>query len=299
MKLLKFAAIDIGTNAARLLLANVIEDKNETFFKKSSLVRSPLRLGDHVFEYKEIREPKIEKLMQTMLAFRELMKVNEVVKYRACATSAMREAQNGAEIIHRIKKEIGIDIEIITGSEEADIIYSTQINKILNREKTYLYVDVGGGSTELTLYTKGKIKYSHSFKIGTIRLLKNQVSTEEMIQLKNKVQEMSKDYKQLEIIGTGGNINKIFKFSGKKEGKYLSHCELSDIFEEISSYNYDERMKVLGFNPDRADVIIPAAKLFIDIMDWSNSRKLNVPKIGLSDGIIRLLYDQYKSELSL
>ena len=297
MKLLKFAAIDIGTNAMRLLLANVIEDNGETYFKKSALVRMPIRLGEDVFEYGEIRKKKAINLIRIMKSFNLLMKANDVERYRACATSAMREAKNGKKLIELIHKETGMKIELISGDEEAEIIRSTQINQFLKSGKNWLFVDVGGGSTEITLFEGDKVVKSHSFKIGTIRMLKNIVNEKEMRHLNDWLSEIRDKYDDLKVIGSGGNINKIYKFSENKEGKGLFFHELKQIYKEIKEYSYEDRMKVLGFNPDRADVIIPAAEIFLNIMKQADIGMIHVPKIGLADGIIQLEYKKFKKEI--
>lgn len=293
MKLYKFAAIDIGTNAVRLFIANVVEDRNQKIIKKSSLIRVPLRLGENVFEYGEIGEEKIKKLLLTMHSFQLLMQVNDVVTWRACATSAMREATNGEMIIELIKQETGINIEIISGQEEAEIIRSTQLKDLFKQEENFLFVDVGGGSTEITLYKGNNVVDTKSFKIGTIRLLKNKVNEDEFTKMKKWLEDFKKKYKNLEIIGSGGNINKIFKLSNSKQGNPLSNKQLSDINDYVNSFSYNDRIKILGLNPDRADVIIPAMELFLKIMKWSNAKAIHVPKIGLSDGIVRKLYSEF------
>jgi len=297
MELLKFAAIDIGTNAMRLLFANVIEDEGETWFKKAALFRMPIRLGEDVFEYGKIKKKRARNLVRIMHAFNLLMKANDVVRYRACATSAMREAENGMKLIELIRKETGMNIELISGLEEAEIIRGTQIKKLLSTNKNWLYVDVGGGSTEITLFDKGEVVKSHSFKIGTIRMLKNIVKEEEQKRLKKWLTEIRGKYDDLKLIGSGGNINKIYKFSQNKEGKGLFYDELKQIYKEIKNYSYEDRMKILDFNPDRADVIIPASEIFINIMGKTGAGKIHVPKIGLADGIIRMEYDKFKAEL--
>ncbi len=298
MKLLKFAAIDIGTNAMRLLIANVIEDGSETYFKKASLTRMPIRLGEDVFEYGEIRKMRKKNLLNIMKAFGLLMKANDVYRYRACATSAMREAMNGKKIIESIKKETGIQIELISGDEEAEIIRSTQIKDLLKTGKHWLFVDVGGGSTEITLFENRTVVKSHSFKIGTIRMLKNMVKDSELKKLDSWLEDIKQRNIDIKAIGSGGNINKIFKFSQKKDGKVLYYDELTDIYDSIKKYSYEERMKILGFNPDRADVIIPAAEIFINIMNKANIEQIYVPKIGLADGIIQLEYKKFKKEVN-
>ncbi len=298
MELSKFAAIDIGTNAMRLLIANVIEDDGETYFKKASLTRMPIRLGEDVFEHGEIRKKRKKNLLNIIAAFDLLMKANDVVRYRACATSAMREAKNGKKIIENIQKETGVNIELISGDEEAEIIRSTQIKSLLKTGKHWLFVDVGGGSTEVTLFENNNVVKSRSFKIGTIRMLKNRVKKSELKALHDWLTEIKNKNLDVKAIGSGGNINKIFKFAQKKEGKVLYYDELKEIYSNIKQYSYEERMKILGFNHDRADVIIPAAEIFLTIMKEAGIGQVFVPKIGLADGIIQLEYKKLKKELN-
>ncbi len=297
MDILKFAAIDIGTNAMRLLFANVIEDNGETWFKKAALFRMPIRLGEDVFEYGKIKKKRARNLIRIIRAFDLLMKSNDVVRYRACATSAMREAENGEKLINLIYKETGIRIELITGQEEAEIIRQTQIKKLLSKDKNWLYVDVGGGSTEITYFLNQKAVKARSFKLGTLRILKNKVPKGEWEAMEEWLTEIKDDNEDLKVIGSGGNINKIYKFSQKPEGKGLYFNELKQIYKEIKSYSFEDRMKILGFNPDRADVIIPASELFIKVMKKSGAGIIYVPKIGLADGIVRLEYKKFKEGL--
>lgn len=291
---MRFASIDIGSNAVRLLLCNVIEDSHDTHFKKNELVRMPIRLGEDAFLNKKISEEKTHLLIDTMKAFKLLMKVFGAVDYRACATSAMREATNGNEIIERIKKEAGLTVEIIDGKKEAEIIYSNHIAEHLELDQSYLYIDVGGGSTELTLFADSKVVFSQSFNIGTIRLLHNTVSKEYWSAFKEKIKEISADYHPLTAIGSGGNINKLFKMLRKKDNKPVYYDRLKEMHEYISSFSVDERITQLGLNPDRADVIVPAAKIFLTIMKYADIEKMIIPQIGLSDGIVHLLYENYK-----
>ena len=242
MKLLKFAAIDIGSNAVRLLFTNVIENKSKTVFKKSSMIRMPVRLGEDVFSNGEITNEMQEKLLHTMKAFSHLMKVEDVVSYRACATSAMREASNGNELVERVQKECGIKIRIIDGKEEADIIFSNSISNKIDISENYLFVDVGGGSTEITLFSKGKVKESHSFNIGTIRLLKKKVKKSDKDFMKKWLKQLSGRYSDLVIIGSGGNINRYFKISRKKEGKPLSYYHLLEMYDMINTFSYNDRI---------------------------------------------------------
>ncbi len=296
MKLLKFAAIDIGSNAVRLLLTNVIEDEKKTSFRKSSLIRMPVRLGEDSFNTGVITERRIEKLSKTMLAFKYLMEVEDVVAYRACATSAMREASNGKEVVKRIKKETGIEIEIIDGKEEAEIIYSNQIVEMIDDLNPYLYVDVGGGSTEISLFLEKKRVATQSFDIGTIRILNDKVGKKDYKKMKDWIKDLEFNGKEVKLIGSGGNINKIYKTSAKKEGEPLLYGELVEINKFLNFYTIEERIKVLGMNPDRADVIIPASEIFLKIMKWSDATQIIVPTIGVSDGIVRQLYKDYSSK---
>ncbi len=299
MKLLKFAAIDIGSNAVRLLFMNVIEDNGDTYFKKSELIRMPVRLGeDAFFNDGVIGEEKIEKLMHTISAFKHLMIVQDVVSYRACATSAMREAANSIQIIDYIRDSTGVSIEVIDGQQEAELVYSNRIVEMINKETPYLYVDVGGGSTEMTLFSGKKAITSGSFNIGTIRFLNGEVSQNEYRRMKKFLKEITVKYKNIELIGSGGNINKLFRLSGKKEGVPLTVKQLKEIYKYLKSFTIEERIRDLGFNPDRADVIIPATELFLKIMKWTQARKVLIPRIGVPDGIVHQLYSLYSSEKS-
>ncbi len=296
MKLLKFAAIDIGSNAVRLLFTNVIEDEKKTLFRKSSLIRMPLRLGEDSFNSGIISETRINKLVKTMLAFKYLMEVEDVVAYRACATSAMREATNGNKVVERVKLESGIEIEIIEGKEEAEIIYSNGIVEMIGDLNPYLYVDVGGGSTEISLFAEKKRIVTQSFDIGTIRILNNKVGKKDYKRMKDWIKNLNFNGKEVKLIGSGGNINKIYKTSGKKDSEPLLYNELIEINKFLNFYTIDERIKVLGMNPDRADVIIPASEIFLKIMKWSEATEIIVPTIGVSDGIVRQLYKDYSKK---
>lgn len=297
MKILKLAAIDIGTNAIRILFNNVIENGNSVIFKKSSIIRVPMRLGGDVFTTGKIGEAKKQKLIEAMIAFKHLMSVHDVVQYRACATSAMREASNGKKVVKLIKEKAGIDIEIIDGKTEAEIIYNNRIVDFLNDSLPYLYVDIGGGSTEITLFFNNKAIASHSFNIGTIRLLNETVKPSEFDYLKTWLKEIRHEYPNLIIIGSGGNINKLLKISRKKEGTRLPIKALKDVYKFIKTYNYEDRIKILGLNPDRADVIIPASDLLFKIVKWTKANEIIVPKIGVADGIIKQLYKDHKTTI--
>ena len=291
---MKFAAIDIGSNAIRLLFTQVFETKNNAVFKKDALFRVPIRLGEDVFVNQEISNEKTEDLVNTMIAFRYLMEAYHPVEYMACATSAMREAKNGEQIVKKIKNKANIDLEIIDGKKEASIIYSTHIAEKLDKNGNYIYIDVGGGSTELSLISKTKIINSQSFNLGTVRILKKQDSKYEWEKMKYWLMENKSKYLAIEGIGSGGNINKIYKLSDKKDGKPLSYKNIKSIYDTIKSYSLNDRIEVLGLRPDRADVIVPAAEIFLSFMKWANIKKLYVPEIGLSDGIIHVLYEKQK-----
>lgn len=295
---MKFAAIDIGSNALRLLFCNVLNGKNDPVFKKAELIRIPLRLGEDAFLQGKISEKKIEKLIKSMKAFQCLIDVYDAIDYRACATSAMREASNSTDIIDRIKKETGIKIEVIDGSTEADIIYSNHIAEHLSNDNAYLYIDVGGGSTEITLFNKNKVVVSRSFNIGTIRMLHDKISKELWNEFKDWIKNNTKDYRPLVAIGSGGNINKLFAMSRKKQSKPISYGKLKSIYELLDTYTYEERIREFGLKPDRADVIMPASKIFLTIMRLAEIEKMYVPQIGLSDGIVHLLYEKNKSKLA-
>ncbi len=290
MKIKKYAAIDIGSNAVRLLISYVIITDKKVKFKKISLVRVPIRLGADVFVKGEISKRNKQRLINAMMGFKYLMKAHEVEKYMAVATSAMREAKNGPEIVAEIKAKTGIDIQIIDGAREAELIAATDLEDLLDRNRTYLYVDVGGGSTEFSVFHNGKKEASKSFKLGTVRLLKNMVDKKEWERAEKWVKDHVKNYGKVYLIGTGGNINKLFKMSGKTPGSPLSKVYLDAQYQFLKSMKYADRIKELDMNPDRADVIIPATKIYRRAMAWSGADKVYVPKIGLADGIVKYLY---------
>ncbi len=296
MEIHKLAAIDIGSNAVRLLFTNVVENKGKIEFKKSALIRMPVRLGEDAFTAHRISTRNADRLAQLMLAFKHLMLVNEVEAYRACATSAMREAHNGEEIAQRIMQESGVEIEIIDGKEEAKIIYSNQITDKITNSKPYLYMDVGGGSTELSLFIDKKVKRSRSFNIGTLRLLNKQVPKEKWNILEAWVKEIKSDFGAVDIIGSGGNINKINKMLSKKEQNSIDPVELKGLLKKLTQLSYEERVSELGLNPDRADVIVPATELFLSVSGWLGSKSIIVPTIGVSDGIAKKLYKELKKD---
>ncbi len=258
--------------------------------KKSELVRVPIRLGADVFLNHEISEKNIKRLIDAMKAFRLLMNVNGVAAYKACATSAMREAKNAKTVVQHVLDEAELQIDIIDGQTEAKIIAATDLNEILDPKKTYLYVDVGGGSTEFSILEGMNKVVSKSFKIGTVRLINNQVNEETWDALKSWIKKNTKSYKTLTLLGSGGNINKLFKMSNKKPLSVLKLSYLEQKLQEFSDLSYEERILKLGLKPDRADVILPATHLFLKAMKWSNAQALLVPKIGLSDGIVKCIY---------
>lgn len=291
MKIRKFAAIDIGSNAIRLLINNVIEEKGKKpIFKKNSLVRVPIRLGQDSFTAGEISEKNKERMVHAMKAFKHLMMVNEVERYMACATSAMREAGNGDEVVRLIKEQSGIEIEIIDGKKEATIIASTDLYKSIEKGKSYLYVDVGGGSTEFTLFSNEKVIAAKSFKIGTVRLLNDMVNEVIWNEVETWIKHHTQGLSKIVIMGTGGNINKLHKMSGRKMGQSLSYIWLNAQYQFLKSLDYEDRISELGLNPDRADVIIPAIQIYLSAAKWSGAKQIHVPKIGLPDGIIKMLY---------
>lgn len=295
----KYAAIDIGSNAVRLLVSTITEQKGkETNFRKTSLVRVPIRLGEDVFLKERISEMNIKRMVDTMQAFNLLMKSHGVENFKACATSAMREAKNGEKVAERIKKESGLEIEIIDGSHEAAIIAATDLHELVQNDHNYLYVDVGGGSTEYTLYSNGKTIASRSFKVGTVRLLNDLVEHRTWEEMESWVKETTSPYKEIDLIGSGGNINNIFKTSGKKEGKPLSLAYIKKYNELLNSYTYEERITELNLKNDRADVIIPASRIYLSAMKWARAHNIYVPKIGLADGIIKSLYNGDKRKKS-
>ncbi len=292
---MRLAAIDIGSNAARLLISDVVRTSvSAPEFNKLNLIRIPLRLGFDVFEYKKIMPAKEEMIIQTMQAYKHLLKVYDVTNYKACATSAMRDAINAADILKRIQTDTGILVEVISGEEEAAVIYENHIAENLDKEHSYLYIDVGGGSTELTLFNDNQMIFKESFDIGTIRLLKNQVSESQWYKVRDFIRDKTRSKKKLVAIGTGGNINKVFSMSRKKDGKPLSLELLKDYHKELSNVSLPQRMKLYSLREDRADVIVPALLIFVNVMRWAEADEIFVPKIGLADGLIQHLYKELK-----
>lgn len=296
MKVEKFAAIDIGSNAVRILIANVIEIENKVFFQKNSLIRSPVRLGEDSFTLGEISDKSIKRVIKTLKAFKLLMDVHDVSHYKAFATSALREANNSLHVVKMIKKKSRIKVEIIDGSKEAEIISYSKISDFINTQKTFLFVDVGGGSTEFTFINEGKNIISKSFKIGTVRVINNLVDDRAWIAIKNWIKKNSKKYDKITLMGSGGNINKLFKLSNTKEGKPLSKIKLNQLYKDLLSLSYEERIISYGLNTDRADVIVPAAKIYLKALEWSGGQKIYVPRFGLSDGMIKYIYNKLKKK---
>lgn len=293
---MKLGAIDIGSNAARLLITDVTEVGGKPQFNKLNLVRVPLRLGFDVFEKGEISKPKLGMIIQTMKAYSHLLNVYGVTHIKACATSAMRDARNSNDILRKVKLETGISISIISGDDEASYIYENHIAENLDKEHSYLYIDVGGGSTELTFFADGKLRYKESFNIGTIRLLKNMVTDQHWDDLRDHLKNNTKSKWSVIAIGSGGNINKIFSISKKKDGKPLPLELLKDYYKELSSVTLEDRIRIYKLREDRADVIVPALQIYINVMRWADIPEIYVPKIGLADGLIQSLYEEIKKQ---
>ena len=293
MKIEKLAGIDIGSNAIRLLISNVLTEKNgdNATFNKSALVRVPIRLGADTFLHGKISDENKVRMIKAMEAFKLLMEVHGVQKFKACATSAMREAKNGIEVANEIFEKTNVKIDIIDGKQEAAMLFSQDLGDVLKNDRSYLYIDVGGGSTEFIVFSNGKLINSKSFKIGTVRLLNNIKATKEIWEnVEIWIKANTQNLKKLSLVGSGGNINKLFKLSNQPEGKPLSLMYLKTQYQFLKQMTYEQRIAELGLNPDRADVIIPATKIYLSVMKWSNAKKIYVPKIGLADGIVKNLY---------
>jgi exopolyphosphatase/guanosine-5'-triphosphate,3'-diphosphate pyrophosphatase len=292
---LRLAAIDIGSNAARLLITEVIkDDKGKPSFNKLNLVRVPLRLGFDVFDSGSISKERTGMLIQTMKAYKHLMNAYSVNHLKACATSAMRDAKNSNDIIRKVRLETDISIEVISGDTEASIVYETHIAENLDKDHSYLYVDVGGGSTELSFFSNDVLTFKRSFNIGTIRLMKNMVEDKQWDDMKETIRVFTKGQKKVTVIGSGGNINKVFSLSKRKDGKPLSLDLLKDYQKELSSVTLAERIRLYNLREDRADVIIPALQIYVNVMRWADADEIYVPKVGLVDGLIKHLYSTIK-----
>lgn len=293
--MIRIAAIDIGSNAARLLINEVAEPKKgKVEFTKLNLLRIPLRLGMDVFIKGEIGPDREKMMLDSMSIFSKLMSIYKVEHYKACATSAMRDAKNGPEIIKKIKKTTGIDIDIISGDQEAALVFENHIADSLDKTSDYLYIDVGGGSTELTFYENGEMAYQKSFNIGTIRLLNHLITDDDWKVMKAEIRKNINSQKPIVAIGSGGNINKIFSMSKTKDGKPMSATYLKKYFKEMNELSVAQRMSKYGLREDRADVLVPALQIFNNIMNWSDIDKIFVPKISVADGLIHRMYQELK-----
>ena len=289
MKIKKYAAIDVGSNAVRMLVSNVIKYKKEQVIIKNALVRVPIRLGEDSFTSGTISKKNKKRIVKSMKAFKLLMKVHGVKEYMAYATSALREAKNGKKVVKEVFTKSGIQIEIIDGKKEAKIISNTNVFNVVGNEKTFLYVDIGGGSTEFSMLKNGKRIHSKSFKIGTVRLLNNRVSEEMWHHAEKWVKEKTSDNQKIYLLGTGGNINKLHKMANIKDNRPITYLTLNALYSKLSKMTFEQRIVELGLNPDRSDVILPAAQLFLRTLNWCGSKVIYVPKVGLSDGMIHEL----------
>lgn len=290
MKIRKLGAIDIGSNAMRLLINYVYEEEGRApIFNKTSIVRMPIRLGHDVFIDGQICENNVERICDAMLSYALMMKVYDVEIYKAYATSAMREAKNGNEVVKKVMKKSGINIEIIDGKTEAELLFNTELGAFIKDKKIYLYVDVGGGSTELTLLKDNKVFTSKSFEVGTVRLLENKVAPTTFEEMKEWIQE-NIVHDEIELIGSGGNINHVYKYSGVKLGMPLSSTYVKKHYQTLQSMTAEERMQNFNMKPDRADVVVYALEIYNNVLKWSHAKKIHVPKVGLSDGVIREIY---------
>jgi len=296
---LKLAAIDIGSNAIRLQVSTVLaNDKTHPVFKKLEYVRFPLRLGHDVFSTNRISDKSIEKFKKLMRTYKLLVELYEVDDYMFCATSAMRESENGAQLAAEIQEELGVTIHIIDGNLEAEIT-NKAINSYLT-DSTYLHIDVGGGSTELNLYVQGRKIKTRSFKIGSVRVLEHNDSPVIWEDMKHWVQEnVKREYGKVTAVGTGGNISKIFELARKKAGTLISLKKVKDIRKMVEAYSLEDRIYKLQMNPDRADVIIPASGIYIQVMEWAHAGSILVPEVGLKDGILQYLYEKSVSQKKL
>jgi len=284
----KYAAIDIGSNAIRLLIVGVIRNNSINSYRKISLIRVPIRLGEDVFLYKKISKKKIKLLLEALKAFKSLMNIHEVEEYKICATSAMRESSNSSKILKKIRRELDLKINIITGKKEASIIANV-FTKDFNQYKNLLYVDVGGGSTELTIINNGKIITQKSFKIGTVRMLNNLVVKDSWSKYEEWIKKNTKKNNEILTIASGGNANKLLKISGKTIAEPMSKKIIENIYSDLNKYSLEDRILKLNLSPDRADVIIPATEIYLKSMTFAKSNQIIIPRIGLADGIIRMI----------
>ena len=296
MKVKKLAAIDIGSNAIRILISNVVQVEGEhPVFMKSEMIRVPIRLGEDSFTVGEISPKNIKRVVKAMKAFKLIMKINGVKNYMACATSALRESNNADELIAKVKKKAGIKIELIDGKKEAEIISHTTILADQGHNSNYLYVDVGGGSTEFSILKKGKRIVSKSFKAGTVRMINNMVNDKVWLEIEKWIKMNTKGIEKIQLLGSGGNINKVFKLSNIKDGNPLTYFNLNFFYQDLKKLSYEERILRYNLNLDRADVILPALDIYLKALKWSGATKVFVPKIGLSDGMIKMMYKKHNA----
>jgi len=294
----KFAAIDIGSNGVRMLISNVITTRSsKVFFQKNSLVRVPIRLGEDSFTSGNISDINLKRLIKAINAFKLIMKVHNVSFYKAYATSALRDASNSKHVVNKVLKKCNINIEIIDGIKEAKIISKSSVSNIIKPDIIFLSIDVGGGSTEFSFIKNGKTISSKSFKLGTIRLLKGKVTDQIWDEAKTWILKNIKNYNKITLLGSGGNINKIFSLSKTKEGKPMSRITFNKIFKQLETINYYDRMVKYSLNPDRADVILPASKIFLKAFEWTSASKIYVPRLGLSDGIIKDIHEDLMAKI--
>ena len=296
MKVKKLAAIDIGSNAIRILISNVVQVEGEhPVFMKSEMIRVPIRLGEDSFTVGEISPKNIKRVVKAMKAFKLIMKINGVKNYMACATSALRESNNADELIAKVKKKAGIKIELIDGKKEAEIISHTTILANQGHNSNYLYVDVGGGSTEFSVLKNGKRIVSKSFKAGTVRMINNMVNDKVWLEIEKWIKMNTKGIEKIQLLGSGGNINKVFKLSNIKDGNPLTYFNLKSFYQDLKKLSYEERILRYNLNLDRADVILPALEIYLKALKWSGATKVFVPKIGLSDGMIKMMYKKHNA----
>lgn len=296
MKLKKLAAIDIGSNAIRILIANVVQEVGDhPVYMKSEMIRVPIRLGQDSFTVGEISKKNMKRVVKAMKAFKLIMKVNGVKHYMACATSALRESNNADELVARVKKKSKIKIEVIDGRKEAEIISNTTILDSFGQNRNYLYVDVGGGSTEVSVLQDGRRIVSKSFKTGTVRMINNMVNEKVWFEIEKWIQTHTAGIEKIALLGSGGNINKIFKLSNTKEGKPLTYIKINTFYQDLKMLTYEQRILKYNLNLDRADVILPALEIYLKALKWSGATKVFVPKIGLADGMIKMMYKKFNA----
>ena len=296
MKVKKLAAIDIGSNAIRILIANVVQEVGEhPVYMKSEMIRVPIRLGQDSFTVGEISKKNMKRVVKAMKAFRLIMKVNGVKHYMACATSALRESNNADELVALVKKKAKIKIEVIDGRKEAEIISNTTILNDFGQNLNYLYVDVGGGSTEFSVLQGGKRIVSKSFKTGTVRMINNMVNEKVWLEIEKWIQTHTAGIEKIALLGSGGNINKVFKLSNTKEGKPLTYIKINTFYQDLKKLTYEQRILKYNLNLDRADVISPALEIYLKALKWSGASKVFVPKIGLADGMIKMMYKKFNA----